>query len=162
MRRQELIEQYINGPSRVEKRLAELPSELMHFKPSPGAWSAHEIIIHLADAEVSGYSRVMKIVAEPGVTVDVYNQDSWTDVLKSSTRSVKNAMVLLKALRVSAHEVISNVSDEVWTHEIDHPEGGKYNLEKWLKSYVNHIDIHLKQISRNLVEWEKAGRPATS
>ena len=51
MTRAELLEAFLSGPDRVEKRLTELPHELMHYKPSPDAWSVHEIIIHLADSE---------------------------------------------------------------------------------------------------------------
>ena len=161
MTRSELLDAYLAEPQMVEKRLSGLPPEVLHFKPTPESWSVHEIIVHLADSEASGYIRCFKIIAEPGSDVTAYDQDKWTDILKGRERSTQNALGLLKALRVSAHEVLSGVSGEAWDQQVNHPEHESYTLSDWLGSYIDHIKGHLSQIDRNLADWEKAGKPAT-
>ena len=43
--------------------VAETPREMWQFRPAPGAWSVHEIIVHLADSELNAYARVRKALA---------------------------------------------------------------------------------------------------
>lgn len=161
MTRPELLEAYLKGPDLVEQKLTEIPAEAFHFMPSTDAWSIHEIIIHLPDSDTNSFIRCRKIVAEPGSTITAYDQDCWAEVLKYRERSISNALNLLKALRVSTHELLVTLPEDAWQRHIDHPELGHYTLSQWLQTYVDHITGHLGQIDRNLAAWEKAGKPVT-
>ena len=51
-------------PQLLETLLGDLPEELLQWKPAPGKWSAHEIIVHCADSETNAYMRLRFLLAE--------------------------------------------------------------------------------------------------
>lgn len=160
MTREELIESFATGYKRFKAALKELPKEANHFKPSPTAWSIHEIMIHMPDSEASGFVRFRKIIAQSGETVDVYDQDDWANKLSYPERNGKDALALFKQLRKSTTELIRLADNSVWENNfVNHPEDGKLTLEKCLELYANHVDKHIGQMQRNVAAWEKAGRP---
>ena len=44
--------------------LAKVPPEALKWRPAPGKWSVHEIIIHCADSEANAHMRVRYLLAE--------------------------------------------------------------------------------------------------
>jgi hypothetical protein len=42
--RDRLIQQYADGPARLEAALARVPAAALQWRPAPGEWSAHEVI----------------------------------------------------------------------------------------------------------------------
>ncbi len=159
MTRHELIESFATGPARFQAALEPLPREMWQFKPSPTAWSVHEIIIHMPDSEASAYVRCRKIIAESGVSVDVYDQDLWAARLHYHELSTDTALTLFRALRAMTVEVLRNVEATTWNNHINHPEDGRVTLERWLEMYSRHVDKHISQMQRNLEAWRKAGSP---
>jgi hypothetical protein len=160
MTREELIESFATGYKRFKAALKELPRDANHFKPSEAAWSIHEIIIHMPDSEASGFIRFRKIIAQSGVTVDVYDQDDWTNNLQCSRRDSQGALALFKQMRKSTTELVRLADESVWGNNyVNHPEDGKLTLEKCLEMYADHVDAHIGQMQRNVEAWEKAGRP---
>lgn len=159
MKHQELLNSYAAGCDRVEKALEALPEEMWDYKPAPDRWSVREIVVHLPDSEVSGYVRCCKIIAQNGVTVDVYDQDLWAEQLGYRHRSVDNALALFRCLRNTTVELLETIGDAVWNNYVDHPEDGKLTLSQWLEVYERHVTKHIGQMRRNFEAWEQAGRP---
>jgi hypothetical protein len=155
-----MINAFAAGSDRLRAKLNEVPKEANHFKPKPDAWSIHEIIIHMPDSEASGLIRFRKIIAESGVTVDVYDQDAWVNELSYQKRDAKGALALFKQMRLATAELLRSVDDSVWAENyVMHPEDGKLTLKRCLELYTLHVDKHIEQIQRNRDAWEKAGRP---
>lgn len=162
MTRAEALATYAAGPDRLAETLAQVPLDAMTFKPSPNAWSVREIIHHLPDSELSGVVRCRKIIAESGVTVDVYDQDVWSRGLKYQTRDTTDALELFRFLRSYTTGLLRTVDEAVWQNNfIMHPERGRLTLDKWVVIYAEHVDMHVGQIQRNVEAWEKAGRPGS-
>ena len=68
MRRQQL-ESFGRAPALLSVALRQFPKKMWLYKPSADRWSIHEIILHLADSEASGYVRCRRFIAEPGSAV---------------------------------------------------------------------------------------------
>jgi uncharacterized damage-inducible protein DinB len=160
MNRTELIKSFVSGAERLVQAVEVIPKEAYDYKPSPAAWSIREIIIHMPDSEASGFVRCRKIIAQSGVTVDVYDQDAWADKLNYAQADMNDALVLFAQMRRATIALLDNLDESVWTENfVMHPEDGKVNLECWLEMYAVHVDKHLEQIQHNVSAWEKAGRP---
>ncbi len=56
--RDALIEQYAQGPDELRKALARVPKEALQWRPAPGKWSAHEVVVHCADSETNAALRL--------------------------------------------------------------------------------------------------------
>ena len=160
MNREQLLNDFAAGYDHLKAALDRVPKEAMDFRPSPKAWTIREIVHHMPDSEASAFVRCRKIIAESGVTVDVYDQDIWTDKLKYRSRDITHALELFRLMRLYTAELLQTVDESVWTNNyIMHPENGKMTLERWLELYAIHADKHVAQIRRNIEAWEKAGRP---
>jgi hypothetical protein len=156
MNRLEIIESYSKGYENLIAALNEMPKEMWQFKPTANKWSVHEIIIHMADSEVNSYSRARKIISEPGSTIMAYDQDKLAIETRYIEQSTEDALELFKLLRKMTYNVIKNLPDNTWSNSIYHPENGIMTLDDWLKTYEEHVTIHVNQMKRNLADWKKA------
>ncbi len=150
----ELLSKYIGGHGQLLKQLDRIPVEAIHFKSTPGSWSIAEIIVHLADSETYGFIRAKKIIAESGELVTVYNQQIWSDHLFYDQMNYQDALDLIRLLRKNLYEVLKLMAPETWQNYVYHPETGKITLLDWIQQYVDHIDVHTKQIHQLHESWK--------
>ena len=158
--RMEKIEQYGSGYDQLIAALADIPREAWTFKPTPSDWSVHEIIVHMGDSESMAALRVRKLIVEPGSVLMGYEEAKWADALDYQKQSVDDALQIIKLARQGTYRLLKNLSDEVFTHAVIHPETSEsYTFERWLNIYANHIPDHIEQIKNNYRLWKasKAG-----
>jgi uncharacterized damage-inducible protein DinB len=155
MNRAERIESYSQGYEKVISALNSLPKEMWNFKPAPEKWSVHEILIHLADSEVNGYSRARKMIAEPGSSIFAYDQDKLAARSYYRNQNAGTALELFKWLRKMSSDLLRILPEETWSNSVFHPEHGNMTLEDWLINYDEHVEAHIKQMERNLAAWHK-------
>ena len=160
MNREQMIQSFASGAERLRSAVAAIDAGAYAFKPSPAAWSIREIVVHMPDSEASGFIRCRKIIAQPGVTVDTYDQDAWADQLNYAQADMNAALELFAHMRRTTTALLVELDESVWTKNfVVHPEDGRVTLESWLEMYAVHVDKHLEQIQRNVEAWEQAGRP---
>jgi len=160
MSNDKLIADFTAGYDRIKKALDEAPKAAWDFRPSPKAWTIREIIHHMPDSEASGFVRCRKIIAQSGVTVDVYDQEVWAVNLKYASRDLGSSLELFRLMRLYTVDLLKTVEAKVWTENfVMHPEHGKLSLSHWLELYAAHADNHAGQMRRNVAAWEKAGKP---
>jgi hypothetical protein len=148
-----LIDVYSRGHSRLLETLAELPQEMWDYKPSPDEWSVREIITHLADSEVNVYVRCRKIIAESGSSVTTYDQDLWANNLHYASRSIDSNMELFKNICLINTALFLDIDEHAWDRFMIHPERGKINLKEYIQLESEHVDVHIRQMKRNYLNW---------
>jgi hypothetical protein len=152
------LESFGQAGDSLKDALKQFPRQMWQYRPGPDRWTIHEIIVHLADSEANGFARCRKIVAEPGTTVMVYDQDVWAKALDYHTQNTDTAIELFRLLRKSSYELLKTVPEDVWqTHSVIHPEHGPQTLDRWLEIYEHHAAAHINQMKKNLEVWQKAG-----
>jgi hypothetical protein len=85
----DLISVYRAGPTRLGGILAGLSDEELTARPRDGKWSAQEIAMHIADAEIMGAARLRQTLAEPGASFAIYDQEAWASTLDYRNRDRK-------------------------------------------------------------------------
>ncbi|MBN8705556.1 MAG: DinB family protein [Bacteroidetes bacterium] len=148
--KKQLIRQFRDGSWKLELALKSVPAEAIDFRPAPGKWTIHEIVVHLADSEAVGYNRCRRIVAESGSDVFAYDQDAWANELFYSKTRLEDAVVLFNLLRKLNTELLQQLDESAFSRFVIHPERGQLTLEAWVEMYTRHVDVHLAQIQRNL------------
>jgi len=152
--RESKIEEYGRGYDQLIAALAEVPREAWKFKPAPGEWSVHEVIVHMADSESMSALRARKLIVEPGSTLMGYEEAKWADALHYLDQSTDDALQVIKYARQTTYNLLKNLPDEVFTHSVRHPEYDEpYTFEKWLTIYARHIPDHIEQIRNNYKVW---------
>jgi hypothetical protein len=133
--------------------LEKFPHEMWQYKPSPDDWSIHEIIIHIADSEVSSYVRCRRCLAEPGSDVLGYDEKIWAQNLHYHEQNPDDALELFKWLRHKTYLLIKDLPEKSWANTIKHSENGVMTLDDWLDVYEGHIPNHIRQMQSVYESW---------
>lgn len=150
------IELYGKGFDLLVETLQTIPREAWKFRPAPGEWSIHEIIIHLADSETNAGLRARMLAAEPGRALMAYDQDAWAVNLDYHNQDPEDALQLVKFARQTTYKWLKSLPGEVFMHTVVHPEYERpYSFEMWLELYPAHIPGHIEQIKNNYGIWKK-------
>ena len=157
--RDRLIQQYADGPARLEGALARVPAVARTWRPGPGQWSAHEVVCHCADSETNGAARIRYLVCEPAPLVLGYDQEAWAVALDYHGHPIEPALATVRAVRANTTALLRRLPEAAWTREGHHTESGRYTAQEWLRIYAEHLEIHARQIESNLAAWESAGHP---
>ena len=152
----EKIEEYGRGFNLLNAALAKVPKEAWMYRPAPGEWSVHEIIVHMADSESMSALRARKLIAEPGSMLMGYDEANWANALGYKEQSVEDALEIIRLARQSTYALLKRQPNEVFTHVVTHPEypNAPYTFEQWLNIYARHIPNHIDQLKRSYQAWK--------
>ncbi len=156
MPRPDQIEGYRVGPARFRQAWEEVPEEARRLRPAESEWSPHEIVIHLADAEVNGYVRFRKLVAEPGSDIGAYEQDEWANRLDYLSQDPDDALDLMDLLRGLTLSLLERLPEAAWVNIAHHPDEDTWTLDTWLHTYTTHVDAHIRQMDQAVAQWRSS------
>src|SRR5216683_3057989 len=133
--REALIQRYADGPARLKAALARVPAEAREWRPKPGEWSAHEVVVHCADSETNAAARIRYLTAEPDPVVLGYNEAEWARRFDYHSHP-------LEAARANTAVLLRRLPEEAWRRVGRHTESGRYSAEEWLAIYAEHLEVH--------------------
>lgn len=157
--RERLIQQYADGPARLEGALATVPADARRWRPATGEWSAHEVVIHCADSETNGAARIRYVLCEAQPVVLAYEEAVWAVTLDYHGHPLEPALAAVRAVRAHTAALVRRLPETAWSREGRHTGSGRYTAQDWLGIYAEHLEIHARQIEANVTAWEAAGRP---
>lgn len=147
------IESYGAAFQRLSEALLRFPREMWQFRPSPDAWTIHEIIVHIADSEANSFIRCRRFIAEPGSQVLGYDENQWARSLRYHQQSPEDALSLFQCLRKNSYELIKELPEAVWANTVVHSENGVMTMDDWLDTYERHIRDHISQMQAVYDAW---------
>jgi hypothetical protein len=152
--REALIRRYAEGPALFRHTLAKVPPQAMTWRPGPGRWSVHEVVVHCADSETNAHMRIRYLTGEPDPLIVGYNQDRWPEIFDYHAHPLEPALATIEAVRANTVPLLRRLDGTAWSKMARHSESGPYGPEDWLRTYGEHLEIHSRQIERNLKAWE--------
>ena len=151
--RADLIRRYETGPLLLYEVLAMVPAEARQWRPGPGKWSVHEVIVHCADSETNAHMRLRYLLGEEAPTIVGYDQDRWAQVMDYHAHPMEPALATVTAVRANTVPLLRRLPESAWLRRGTHTESGPYGVEDWLRIYAEHLEIHERQIQRNMERW---------
>ena len=151
----DLIRRYAEGPALLRRTVETVPAEALKWRPAPDRWSVHEIIVHCADSETNAHMRIRYLLAEPDPLIVGYDQDVWARTLDYHALPLEPAMATIEAVRANTVPLLESLPDTAWKKSGRHTEHASYGVEKWMELYAEHLEVHARQIERNLTAWKK-------
>ena len=148
---QELAEKYKKATQDFLNLVTQIsPNQL--DKADKEGWTPRQVIHHLADSEAQSYSRLRRLIAEPGSLIQGYDENKWAESSKLGYKSedVQSSLEVFKAVRQASYELIKRLSEKDLEIEGTHSESGAYSVGKWIKTYTNHPSDHANQIREQL------------
>jgi hypothetical protein len=149
-----LIDRYERGPALLKAALAKIPTDALQWRPAPEKWSAHEVIVHCADSETNGHSRIRYIFGETQPVIQGYDQERWATALDYHRLPLEPALATVEAVRANTLPLLRRATDADWARTASHSEYGPFGAEEWLKLYGEHLEKHSRQLERNLAAWK--------
>jgi hypothetical protein len=154
--RAKLIDRYEIGPRLLRESLERAPVEMRKWRPEPGEFSVHEVIVHCADSETNSHGRIRYIMTEDNATIIGYDPPVWAAAFHYEDHPLEAAMLTVEAVRANTVPILRRATEEQWSHVGTHTEMGKYGAETWLEVYANHCYDHAKQIDAVVEAWRSA------
>jgi hypothetical protein len=152
--RQRLIERYERGPKLIKEALAKVPAEALKWRPAPGKWSVHEVVCHCADSETTSAVRIRFLIGEDNPTIVGYDQDRWARRFDYHGLPLDLALRQVEQVRAWTADLIRRLPESAWARAGTHSESGHYTAAQWLELYAEHLEVHARQIARNLEAWK--------
>lgn len=149
-----LIRQYAAGPDRLKAALSRVPHAAVRWRPGPGKWTIHEVILHCADSETNSHMRLRYLLAEREPQIIGYDQDRWASALDYHSLPLEPALQTITAVRANTMPLLERLGGPDWERAGHHTEHGRYTVAQWLDIYAPHLDQHAAQIARNVAAWE--------
>jgi len=152
--REGLFVRYETGPALLKAAWSKFPAAARQWRPAPGKWSAHEIIAHCADSETNSAMRIRYLVGESGPVIAGYDQDRWATTFDYHRLPVELSFTQVDAVRAWTAAFIRTLPDSAWARSGRHTEYSEpYTAETWLTVYAEHLEVHTRQLERNLAAW---------
>ena len=152
--RDQLVVRYKDGYRVVTAALAGATEAELDARPASGAWTAREIVHHLADSEMTSAVRLRLLVAEDHAEIRPYDQELFARTLHYD-RPIATSMLAFQAARASTSDLLDRLSEAQWAKVGTHPEHDRYSVERWLEVYAAHAHNHADQIRRARASAEK-------
>jgi hypothetical protein len=116
-------------------------------------WTPRQVIHHVADSEAQSYARLRRLIAEPGTTIQGYDESVWAEnpTIGYQSHEIDSSIAVFKAVRQSSYELLLRMEDSLLDNKGIHTESGEYSVRDWLNSYINHPIDHANQIKEILV-----------
>jgi len=153
--RADCIRRYAEGPKLLTDALATVPAEAIQWRPGPGKWSAHEVIVHCADSETNSHMRIRYLVAETNTTIVGYDEAHWANVMDYHAHPLPLALATIAAVRANTVPLLCRMTAKDWARMGRHTQSGVYGAEDWLRTYAEHLETHTRQIERIAAAWHK-------
>ena len=154
--RERLIGVYRDGYRAIVEALQGVTDDLLDARPRAGAWTAREIVHHLADSEMIAAIRLRLLLVEDRPQIRGYDQDAFVSRL-SFDRPHEASLMAFRYARECTAQILERLSEEQWGREGTHSEVGAFSVERWLDTYATHAHNHARQILETL---DAAKRPS--
>jgi hypothetical protein len=140
----DLIGSLSETPERIAAMTAGWSEDAYERTYAPGKWTAREIFIHLAQAELVFSARVRFALAQPGYVVQPFDQDPWIALETQPTGP--EALDAYLALRRFSLPLWRALTPEQRARRCMHPERGEIDVNWLLTMIAGHELNHLPQL----------------
>jgi hypothetical protein len=152
--RTKLIHQYATGPARLRAAFTTVPAEARQWRPKPGEWSAHEVVVHCSDSETQAASRIRVLISEKDPLIQGYDEAQWARDFDYHAHPLDVALITVDAVRANTTALLRRLPEAAWSKVGRHTESGRYTAEDWLTIYADHLENHARQIEANVAGWK--------
>lgn len=147
--RRQLVDRYRAQPQELRGALSHFSGEDLHRPLEPGGWSAHQVAVHVRDAEARAFApRVVRIVDEDDPELPTFDSEGWMAAHYDRREPLDAILGEIEAARGEALRRIEPLTAADWGRSGRHPERGRRTVQWWVEYSVSHTQEHIEQIGR--------------
>jgi DinB superfamily len=134
------------APGRIARLIDAAQSSEVTRKPAPGKWSVLEIIVHLAEDELTSSWRYRQMLERDGATLQGFDQDLWARLGDYANWPAQDALDMFRLLREANLRMLAKLSPAEWERSGVHEERGRITVRELARHMAAHDINHIKQI----------------
>ena len=143
------------APGRAATLVAALPPEAQSWSSAPGAWSAPQVITHLAAADPLFTERLRRLATENNPTVPYFDA---AQAAPDDAARPADALVRFAAGRQGLLDMLSGLPPAAWARPGVHARSGPTTLALQVQAIAAHDHEHFAQLTALRAAWDH--RPA--
>jgi len=110
-----------------------------------GAWTARQILAHLADTEIVFAMRLRQAVAQENHVIQPFDQDAWARGYAAADS--ETALAVFPAVRTWNLQFIAARPGGMFAKSLSHPERGAMTFRNLVETMAGHDRNHLSQLA---------------
>lgn len=144
-----LIAEAEQDPKRLATAVSGLSETVLRRKPAPGKWCIHEIVAHLADAEILFSYRIRQVLADKDPSFSYMDQDAWAEHLGYTEAAIPELIAQFGVNRFHNLRLLRRIRVEDLEKSGFHPEKKRQvTLAEIVQYWVGHGPNHFAQIEQ--------------
>jgi hypothetical protein len=153
--RREAIREISELPWKLRAAIVGLYNTQIEEPYRPDGWTVRQVIHHLADSHINGYTRFKLALTENAPTIKPYDEARWAELVDGKTAPIELSLKLLDVLHERWAMLLKSFSETDFSRTILHPDHGQMNLDVLLALYAWHGRHHVAHIMslRNRMKW---------
>jgi DinB superfamily len=145
----EIAEKYEAATQAFLALVHSLADSELDLKDNEG-WSPRQVIHHVADSEAQSYARLRRLIAEPGTSIQGYDEGKWAEnkTLGYADTDITASIAVFTAVRKSSLDLLLRLTEAQLDNKGVHTESGEYSVRNWIETYTSHPLDHAAQIQK--------------
>lgn len=143
------VHNYLQTAVKIRQSVEGAPEALLKWRPGPGKWSIHEVIVHLIDSNIVNSYRIRKIISEPTTDLVTFAHEDWIRSQRLDDVPVAELLEAYDAITRYNGLLLQRLADEDWNKfgmKPNEPISVGHIVDQFI---CNHVEKHLGQIERN-------------
>ena len=136
------IARFRKGASKLRASVVGLSKKQLHTRCAPGAWSIHEIVVHMVDTDLAARHRMRQIVAEDSPLLMGYDHNALIERLDSKVIETAQLLDLFELHREITVAWLESLPTKAFDRAGIHSKYGKLTLGEVVSMYAGHVDHH--------------------
>ena len=145
--RRAFIESIAQLPARLRAAIANLSEKQLDEPYRPDGWTVRQVVHHLSDSHLNGYTRFKLGLTEAEPTIKPYDENRWAELEDGCRADPEISLALLDALHQRWVIFLRSVRPEDFARTLKHPEIGTMSLDGLLQDYEWHGRHHVAHIT---------------
>ena len=142
-----LIDEIKDAPAQIHAAVRGLTDDQLDTPYRPGGWTARQVVHHLADSHLNGYTRFRLALIEQNPTIKPYEEARWAELDDARRAPPEVSLNLLESLHQRWILLLRSLKPDDFSRSFDHPDHGLVTLENALGLYAWHGRHHTAHIT---------------
>jgi uncharacterized damage-inducible protein DinB len=142
------IEQMEEAPAKLRTALLGLSEEQLDTRYRKDGWTLRQVVHHLADAQLNGFTRFKLALTEDSPAIKTYEEDLWSETADGREAPVNLSVDLLAALHARWVILLKSLTEKEFARTFRHPQRGELRIDDAIQLYAWHCVHHTAHISK--------------
>lgn len=153
-KRKDLIVKVSELPEKLKAAVNGLNDEQLDTPYRPEGWTVRQVVHHLADSQMNGYTRFKLGLTENKPAIKTFEEMEWA-AQEDYKAPIDESVDLFTSLHRRWALLMESLPAESWEKVYVHPESGELTLDQALHLYLWHASHHIAHITtlRKRMNW---------